>query len=268
MDQYVRLLWLVPLGFLAGAYGTLIGAGGGFVLAPVLLLIYPDEAPETIASISLAVVFFNALSGTIAYTRANRINYQAGMRFAAATVPGAVAGALANTALSRAKFDVIFGVLLIVVAGFLALNPGKQATGSFADATLDSSKIGGLSAPALLLGALLSALFGFISSFFGIGGGFLYVPALMHLLHYPVHNATATSVFILTITAFTGSATHVALGLFHHGIRRAILLAIGAIFGAQIGASLSHRLHGDWIIRGLALALTLVGLRLLFNIVV
>lgn len=62
MDQYLRLLWLIPLGFFAGGYGTLIGAGGGFVLAPALLLLYPGEAPETITSISLASVFFNALS--------------------------------------------------------------------------------------------------------------------------------------------------------------------------------------------------------------
>jgi len=57
MDQYLRLLWLIPLGFFAGGYGTLIGAGGGFVLAPALLLLYPGEAPETITSISLASVF-------------------------------------------------------------------------------------------------------------------------------------------------------------------------------------------------------------------
>jgi len=262
MDQYLRLLWLIPLGFFAGAYGTLIGAGGGFVLAPALLLIYPAEASETITSISLAVVFFNALSGTIAYTKAKRINYKAGMSFAAATVPGAVAGALANIAVSRTKFDMIFGVLLVAVAVFLALNPGEKGAASFAQASLDLPSIGKLSAPTLFAGVVLSAIFGFISSFFGIGGGFLYMPALVHLLRFPVHNATATSLFILTITAFAGSATHIASGLFHHGIRRAVLLAIGAILGAQIGASLSHRLRGDWIIRGLALALGLVGLRL------
>ena len=51
-------LWLLPLGFVIGAYGTLIGAGGGFVLVPLLLLLYPKESPEIITSISLAVVFF------------------------------------------------------------------------------------------------------------------------------------------------------------------------------------------------------------------
>jgi uncharacterized membrane protein YfcA len=71
MDNYLQFLWLIPLGFLVGGYGTLIGAGGGFVLAPALLMLYPGEAPETITSISLAVVFFNALSGTLAYAKSN-----------------------------------------------------------------------------------------------------------------------------------------------------------------------------------------------------
>jgi uncharacterized membrane protein YfcA len=52
MEHY---LWLVPLGFVVGAYGTLIGAGGGFVLMPVLLLLFPAESPEVLAAISLAV---------------------------------------------------------------------------------------------------------------------------------------------------------------------------------------------------------------------
>jgi uncharacterized membrane protein YfcA len=77
----------------------------------------------------------------------------------------------------------------------------------------------------LLAGTGLSTSLGFISSFFGIGGGFLYVPALVYFLKFPVHTATATSIFILTITALTGSVTHVAAGLFHHGIRRAIGLS-------------------------------------------
>ena len=47
------------------------------------------------------------------------------------------------------------------------------------------------------------------------------MPALVYLLHFPIHIATATSLFVLTMTAFTGSATHIAAGLFHHGIRRA-----------------------------------------------
>jgi uncharacterized protein len=250
---------LVLLGVFAGGYGTLIGAGGGFILVPLLLFIYPDEPPETITSISLAVVFFNALSGTLAYARSNRIDFRSGLLFAITTIPGAVAGALAITVVARGRFDLIFGVLLIAVSMFLVFNPGKK----IATAVGQVSTLSRVSRATLGGGAALSSLFGFVSSFFGIGGGFLYVPALVYLLRFPVHVATATSLFVLTITAFAGSATHVSAGLFHHGVRRTIAISLGAVLGAQIGAWLSHRLSGLWIIRSLAVALGLAGLRLL-----
>ena len=256
------LLGLVLLGFFAGGYGTLIGAGGGFILAPILLLIYPGDGPETVTSISLAVVFFNALSGTLAYARSNRIDFKSGLIFAGATVPGAVLGALATTGVSRERFNLIFGLVLVAVATFLAFNPGKKTAAGIARGGGGIHSIPKLDRWTFSAGAGLSLLFGFISSFFGIGGGFLYVPALVYLLRFPVHIATATSLFVLTITAFAGSATHVAAGFFHHGIRRAIVLSIGAVLGAQVSARLSHRISGGWIIRSLAVALGLVGLRL------
>jgi hypothetical protein len=92
MDSYLQLLWLVPLGFFTGGYGTLIGAGGGFILVPALLFIYPGEAPETITSISLAVVFFNALSGTLAYARSGSHRFQSGIDFRAGNRTGSGGG--------------------------------------------------------------------------------------------------------------------------------------------------------------------------------
>src|SRR5215510_2584298 len=119
-------LWLVPVGFLVGAYGTLIGAGGGFVLVPFLLLLYPTENPEIITSISLAVVFFNALSGSVAYARSGRIDYRYGTLFALATVPGAILGALTTAYIPRRLFDAVLGVLMIVGAGLLLWGPGVE----------------------------------------------------------------------------------------------------------------------------------------------
>jgi uncharacterized membrane protein YfcA len=263
MEQYVRLLWLVPLGFFAGAYGTLIGAGGGFVLTPALLLLYPRDAPETITSISLAVVFFNALSGTLAYAKSKRIDFRSGIIFSLFSMPGAVLGALATTSLTRERFDLVFGLVLLAVAIFLAFTTGFKGATGIARTDSKTPRVLSLSRPTLVMGSLLCSGLGFVSSFLGIGGGFLYVPAFIFLLRFPVHTATATSLFVLAITAFTGSATHVAAGLFHHGARRALALSIGAILGAQAGAKLSQRIHGDWIVRSLAIALGVVGARLI-----
>lgn len=118
MDQNLEFLWLILLGFFAGGYGTIVGAGGGFIIAPALLFMYPTAAPEAITSISLAVVFANALSGTLAYARSKRIDYRYGIVFSFAAVPGAVFGALTTTTLNRARFDLCFGLLMIGVALF------------------------------------------------------------------------------------------------------------------------------------------------------
>src|SRR6266511_4912080 len=89
-------IWLFPLGILIGAFGTLIGAGGGFLLVPILLILYPDENTELITSISLAVVFFNALSGSWAYSRMKRVDYKSGIIFASAMFPFALLGAVST----------------------------------------------------------------------------------------------------------------------------------------------------------------------------
>jgi uncharacterized protein len=118
----------------------------------------------------------------------------------------------------------------------------------------------------VVLGAAVCFFIGYITSLLGVGGGFIEVPAMVYLLNFPVHIATATSQFIVAVMAFTGSATHIAAGLFHRGIRRTTALAIGVILGAQLGAWLSSRLRGVWLMRGLAIGLGFVGIWLILTV--
>jgi len=265
-------LGLVALGIAVGCYGTLIGAGGGFVLMPVLLLLYPNQNADVLTSISLAVVFFNALSGSEAYALLKRIDYRSGLMFSAATIPGAVLGALNTAVVPRRLFDFIFAVLLLAAAGFLSWRPSKAGKGRKSMGAVHHRMVRRLvDAHGIeyeydfnwLLGMGISVMVGYVSSFLGIGGGIIHVPALCYLLNFPVHIATATSHFILAIMALTGTVVHILTGSFAHGVHRTIALAIGVVLGAQIGARLSERLQGGWIIRGLAVALGLVGLRIL-----
>ncbi|NOW10234.1 putative membrane protein YfcA [Clostridium saccharobutylicum] len=122
----IQFLWLVPLGFLVGSFGTLIGAGGGFILVPILLLIYPNKSPDTITSISLTVVFFNALSGSFAYSRMKRIDYKSGIIFAIATLPGSILGSVITSYVPRHLFNGIFGVILVIVSVFLIIRTKKK----------------------------------------------------------------------------------------------------------------------------------------------
>ena len=85
---------LVLLGVVVGAFGTIVGSGGGFILTPILLLLYPHDRPATITAISLTAFFFNAASGSAAYAHQRRIDYRSGLAFAAAALPGCIAGAL------------------------------------------------------------------------------------------------------------------------------------------------------------------------------
>jgi uncharacterized membrane protein YfcA len=107
---------------------------------------------------------------------------------------------------------------------------------------------------------------GYFSSLLGIGGGIIHVPVLVHLLNFPVHIATATSHFVLAIMVLTGTLVHIITGTFSHGVRRTIALSLGVLVGAQLGARLSERVQGKWILRGLALALGAVGIRLLLSV--
>lgn len=264
-----RYFWLIPLGFIIGTYGTLIGAGGGFVLVPALLLLYPEESPEIITSISLAVVFFNALSGSWAYARMKRIDYKSGLLFAIATIPGAIGGAFSTTYIPRRLFDGTLGIFMMVASIFLLFYSGKEKAKQktlhhnyFERNFVDRDGITYSYSYNPKIGAGLSGIIGYLSSLLGIGGGIIHVPVLAHLLNFPVHIATATSHLVLAIMALTGTIVHILTGSFSHGIRRTIALAIGVFMGAQIGALLSNRMHGKWIIQGLAIALGFVGVRI------
>lgn len=281
LDISALNLWLLPLGLAIGAFGTLIGAGGGFILVPILLIVYPNENTEVITSISLAVVFFNALSGSVAYARMKRVDYKSGITFAIATVPGAILGAVLVAYVPRHAFDITFGVIMIAAGIFLWVSARDDY--SRAQAHAHQLANGDIPAPWTardfidadgmrhryaynpVIGIVLSVFVGFLSSLLGVGGGFIHVPALTGLLNFPVHVATATSHFVLAVMALTGTLVHVASGVFAHGVRRTAVLAVGVVLGAQVGARLSNRVGGKWIIRGLAIAMVLVGIRLILT---
>lgn len=264
---------LVGLGVLVGTFGTLMGAGGGFILTPVLLLLYPHDSPAVITSISLAVVFFNALSGSVAYAWQRRIDYRAGTVFALATLPGAVTGALLvgvapRRLLSTAMACLLGGLAIWLVSGAAhGPRPGDTSVGSPRTLVDRSGTSHRYSVP-MARGAAYSVAVGFVSSFLGIGGGVLHVPLLVGALGFPVHLATATSHFVLANMAAVGTATHVATGSFDGAaIQRAAALSVGVVAGAQAGAWLSQRLHGVVIERMLALALAGLAARLAVGVV-
>jgi uncharacterized membrane protein YfcA len=267
-------LLLVPLGFAVGAYGTIVGAGGGFLLVPVLLLLYPDEDPASITAMSLAVVFFNAISGSAAYARLKRIDYRSGLIFAAAALPSALAGALLVHVVPRRLFDVIFGLSLLAVAAYTIWSVGRPIVmrEPTRGRTIIRREMPGVEegvtfryAYNWVHGALISCGIGLLSSLLGIGGGIFQVPAMINILRFPVHVATATSQFVLMFMSGEAGAVHLASGAyFDDNGWRVLLLTAGAVPGAQLGARLAQRVRGPVITRLLAVGLIIVGARLLY----
>jgi len=266
-------LVLIAVGMMVGAFGTLIGAGGGFLVVPYLILVN-GFSPQAAIGTSLTMVFFNALSGTAAYARQKRIDYVTGLWFALATIPGAVAGAYLSRFFSGRGFAVTFAVLLLLLALFMFLRPAPReeaatreevgpARGKIARRITDARGRTFTVVFNLNLGIGLSFLVGFLSSILGIGGGIIHVPMMVYLLGWPAHLATATSHFILVNTVLFGAGSHYFLGHVH--ITDALPLALGAVAGAQIGARWSVRIRGRHIVRWLSLALVLVALRLILG---
>jgi uncharacterized membrane protein YfcA len=272
-ETTLQYFGLISLGFGIGAYGTLIGAGGGFLLMPLLLFIYPKEHQQTLSAISLAVVFFNSISGAGAYAHLRRIDYRSGLMFAGATIPGAIVGVITNATIPRRGFEAIFSIFLISLALFLFLRPKsetqaaeKQHIPSSRGMTRIHKSLDGITFEYQYypwLGLVIFFCLGFVASFLGIGGGSLVVPVLAYLLNFPVLIATGTSQFIVSITTITATVVHIWRGSFHHGAHRAAALGIGVLIGAQLGAYLSNKIKGAWIIRALALAVAVAGIRML-----
>lgn len=269
MSAWASAAPLVPLGLAVGAFGTIVGAGGGFVLTPVLLLLYPHDSPGTITAISLFVVFCNAGSGTAAYLRQRRVDLATGWRYALATLPGAVGGALLVGDVPKHVFDVLMAVVLGSLAVWLLRGAGQSGErlpgGRLSERRVVDAEgeVHEYRTP-VRRGMVLSLGVGFLSSLLGIGGGVVHVPLLVRVLGFPTHIATATSHFVLAVMSAGGTATHAVHGTFGHGagIHRAVMLAAGVIPGAQLGAWLSRRMGGGAIERLLAVGLLALAVRL------
>lgn len=268
----LELAGLAVLGFVVGAYGTIIGAGGGFILVPVLLILYPDYDPAQLTAVSLAVVFANATSGSVAYSRQKRIDYLTGLLFAAASAPGVVAGALVVHLIPQRLFSGLFGVMLLLLA-VVAIRGSRErirepirGRGVLVRHVTDPEGRTYVYAYKLWQGIAISAGVGFISSLFGIGGGVIHVPAMIIVLHIPVAYAVATSHFVLAFMSGGATLIHLLDGsLGGEQLVKAAALAVGAVPGAQVGAILSHRIKGRAVLWMLSVAIVVLGVRVILR---
>ena len=261
----------LAIGVFIGCYGTLVGVGGGFLLVPLLLILYPGIPPAAITATSLAVVCANTISGSISYAVQRRIDYRSVFLFSLATVPGAILGVLTIQFIPRKIFDFATGILLILMAIWLSIkreHSNKQCS--------SSNKIG---KKRIIIpkneepvkyyvientGIWCSVLIGFISTILGVGGGILHVPIMTCFLGFPPHFAAATSHPIIAIMTGIATFLHWKLGYLDSLANILPWLTAGVLIGAPFGAVLSNKIHGKLLLQLLALVLSLTGIRLLF----
>jgi uncharacterized membrane protein YfcA len=259
------LMWelLLPLaGFLIGAVAAMAGVGGGAFIVPLLTLAFafpPDHAIGT----SLTVIIFTAVAATLGYSRQHRIYYKTGLLLAVLTVPGAVLGAYLTVILPASLLGLIFGVFLVLVAVQMIAGGGLGKRGAGGSMSSEAELFA--SRKRLAGGVLLAFFAGLASGLLGIGGGALIVPIMALVLLMPIHVAVATSMFTMILTSLSGVAQHYALG--NVNLEFALLIAVGSVLGAQVGAYASKRVSGVNLRRIFAVVLLIVSVQMIIKFI-
>ena len=274
-------LGLVALGFCASGYGVLIGSGGGFIVAPLLIILFGLDHNIAVGT-SLFTVALASISGSISYLYLKRVDLRSAFLFSLAAIPGALLGILGLKAVTEGPFEVIFGSFLSLLGLYVMLRPEYKAKPPPEGVVRGIRRPG----PARAFGASMrrikttnqgtfrymynepgavatNGLFGFLSSFFGMGGGPVRTPMLVYLFRFPVIIATATSVFTQAIYTSIGTVAHVIDG--NVAVVPALLIGAGVVTGAQAGVYVSKFFRGGWILKLLSLALLAIGIQLILK---
>nr|AMP41568.1 magnetosome protein MamO-Cter [uncultured Nitrospirota bacterium] len=268
IDGFFEIVVLLILGVSIGFIGTLIGAGGGFLVVPVLIIFY-KFIPHYAVGTSMIIVFLNALSGTFAYVSQRRIDYELGIKYSVVAIPGVILGAVFALNISINAFYAIFALLLTVMAYILIFVNDfylvrENVAGLPTRRTLrDSFGTTYVYSPDMAIGFSGSFFVGIISGLLGLGGGIIHVP-FMNFIGMPLHVATATSHFIIVITSFFGIITF--LGLNAINMDYAVVLGVGSILGAYYGARASLKTHSEMLKKIIAIVLVLLSIKLFLNI--
>jgi hypothetical protein len=255
MSEVWPFLVLPAAGFLVGIIASMTGVGGGIIIVPLLTILF-GFVPQHAVGTSLGSIIFTALASSFSYAKQRRIYYRTGLWLAVMSVPGAYVGAHLTTVISPRNLGLIFGVFLLFIAlrMMFKMKAGRSAAGAAAGAATDFAASSRVrlpektdaelvrSARLMVPGVGLSFFAGVASGFLGIGGGALGVPIMNLVMRLPIHFATATSMFTMIFTSVSGVAKHALAE--HVYWSQALLLALGTIFGAQVGAGFSRRVSG------------------------
>ena len=202
----VQDLLTTASGLLVGFVLGLIGGGGSVLAVPLLVYLVGVPSPHVAIGTSAVAVAVSALANLAGHARAGNVKWPCSLVFAVAGVAGAALGSTLGKAFDGQKLLLLFGVLMIVIAGFMFWN--RDHSGDV------SVRLTRRSAPRLMPLLLAYGVgVGVLSGFFGIGGGFLVVPGIMAATGMPMIYAVGSSLVSVFAFGLTTAANYAISGL-------------------------------------------------------
>ncbi len=260
---------LVVVGAVIGAYSISIGAGGGFLIAPLLLIRYPDAEPEVVTTASLTAVVITSVASSAIVLPERRVDVPVALWISAIAVPAGFVGALGTVALPREAFAIGFAILLVVLALYIILKP-----------TSPSPTADGIGVPRHLVdrdgmtfdyripvrrSIAPNVGMAFVSALAGIGGGPIGVPIMTRIMQIPHAIAVPTVQVKTAIYSAAVVLFHFALGDAGGAMQDIPWLGLGVVIANPFGQRLRRSLGEGPLMRALAFGLFIVAARTAFG---
>jgi uncharacterized protein len=240
----MRALLVSPLGFLIGLSLGALG-GGGSILAVPALVYAAGQTPRHATTTSLVLVALTAVIGIVPHWRAGRVRVAAGTIFGLAGIGGSLFG-------SRWNKDANPDVLLLAFSGLMLVAAygmwrrvrcaSKAVPVRSVSAAANPTFVGvsmRIDATTALKVIVAGTIVGLLTGFFGVGGGFVIVPALVLALGFTMPEAIGTSLLVITVNSAVALSTRLQAGAIEWGT--VIPFAIASMLGVIVGSRLAHR---------------------------
>ena len=257
MGHVALLAALAATAFGAGVVGAVLGLGGGILLVPLLTMVFGIDLHYAMGA-SLVSVIATSSGAAAMYLRSGLSNIRIGLFLAMATVTGALIGAALSGVVPPRALELILGLALaysvIVTLRQLKVElPEGQPYDPLAmrfglEGTYDDVRLGRevkYRAGRVKTGVAVMWGAGLLSGLLGIGSGAFKVLALDYVMRLPMKVSTATSNFMIGITAAASAAVYFGRGDIHPLI--ATPVALGVLLGASVGTVLMGRLRNTTV---------------------
>lgn len=230
MSQVIlSLIFGALIGFSLG----LLGGGGSILTVPILVYVIGQDVHAATGT-SLAIVGGSALLGAFAHSRRGDVRIKSGLAFGLMSMVGAIPGVWLNRLVTGKVILLLFGFLMIAVAMGMLRKQTVQRQPQTAGMPCEAYTRGDW-LHLLALGLVV----GLLTGFFGVGGGFLIVPALVLVGNFPTHQAVGTSLLIIAMASVSGFLGHLSFGTVNLTIVG--LFVLGGLGGVLAGTVLAGR---------------------------